>query len=301
MESRKISRSGILQIVASLMILFVVGAWYFDFLFRFLIGTDATIVGRVINLILLFIFALGTLRILTVLWQFSQEENELERFSKNVGSKSTNVFHDVSHDSIIGRRYHILLGLKEKNADINQAVLSGVLKSELNAHSSLARYFNSILILLGMLGTILSLGIALVGASNLFESISNVEDMSVIVNGMSTALSTTLTAIVCYVFFRFFLSKLYESQNFILRSVERLTMTYLLPELAPRIPTVDEKLAGLLRRMDELMVQINRQQEQLDEREDRLTQGVEQYRDGMGEMIASMSKIHDSLKQGFRL
>ena len=301
MEGTGKSSFGIIQIAAVLGSTLMIGLWQHEFVSRFLVGSEAPLVGRVVNLIVIGVFSLGTMKVRSALIANAKEERQLRQFAKNMGSGSDDLLQGVSHDSLIGRRYHTISSLYERNGAINQNVLAYALRNELSSRASWPKYVSSVLILLGMLGTILALALALLGASDLFKSLENARDMSIIINSMSTALSTTLTAIVCYVLFRFFLEKLISVQRSLATGIEQVTMLHIIPKLGPRPEALNQNFAGLLAQLEGLLQQLSKQQAHLDEREGRLARSGDQYQDGLERVVAGMTHIQNCLKQGFRI
>ena len=102
------------------------------------------------------------------------------------------------------------------------------LGSESTTEFTLVRFVHNILILSGVFGTVVSLSIALMGASGLLSSPDNLQKMGTIVSGMSNALSTTVTAIVCYVFFAYFHLRLQDARTQLLANVKNTTL-YIMP------------------------------------------------------------------------
>ena len=77
-----------------------------------------------------------------------------------------------------------------------------------------------------------------------------------VVHGMSTALSTTITAIACYVYFGYFFLKLTDVQTNLISAVEQLTGNHFMPRFHIQTETVLHQFADLIRSPQELLGQM---------------------------------------------
>lgn len=233
-----------------------------DFIQGLYFEHQLTSAGLMINGSIVLVFLLGLVKIVIVLVTYMGEESDLARFFAHLKKGNTNLLKGVSTGSIIARRYNTIAGLSEHNARINQSALAATLVADEGTRISFSRYVSNILILTGVFGTIVSLSIALVGASDLLETTQDTASMGLVIHGMSTALSTTITAILCYLFYGYFYLKLGDAQVHLLAGVEEVTTVYLVPMYAHDKDTMLDEVAGLihgLRQTAEVMkaVQLN--------------------------------------------
>ena len=233
-----------------------------DFIQGLYFKHQLTSAGLIINGGIMLVFLLGLVKMIIVLATYMGEEGDLGRFIVHLKKGNSNPLKGVSADSIIARRYNIIVGLSESNARINQSALAATLVADEGTRISFSHYVSNILILTGVFGTIVSLSIALVGASDLLDTAQDTANMGLVIHGMSTALSTTITAILCYLFYGYFYLKLGDAQAHLLAGVEEVTTVYLVPMYAHDKDTMLHEVSGLvhgLRQTAEVMkaVQLN--------------------------------------------
>jgi len=231
---------------------------------------------------------------------YMREEAAVAQFIRNQ-DKGGEPLKGVSPRTIIGRRFNAMKRLHEANTPINQNALAATLVASESTKTSLPRFINNTLILTGVFGTIVSLSIALVGASDLLESSVSTGGMGMVVHGMSTALSTTITAIVCYLYFGYFYLKLSDAQTNLLSAVEQTTTSYLMPEFQVQTDSVLYEFTGLIRALQTLVNQMENSQEKLQQVEDSMISSLRAYESRVQQIGDDLSDIRGLLRKGFRL
>jgi hypothetical protein len=118
---------------------------------------------------------------------------------------------------------------------------------------------------------------------------------------MSTALSTTITAILCYLFYGYFHLKLGDAQAHLLSGVEEVTSVYLVPMYAHDKDTMLHEVTGLvhaLRQTAEVMKAV-----QLDYAEAgvRLQDTFKAMSEQLQATLQDVAGVKRILREGFRL
>jgi hypothetical protein len=257
--------------------------------------------GLVINGGIVLVFLLGLVKIVASLVRYMGEETDLAKFVGALDKEAKHPLKGVGTKSIIARRYNAIVSLGEKNARINQSALAATLVADEGNRISFSRYVSNILILTGVFGTIVSLSIALVGASDLLDTAQDTANMGLVIHGMSTALSTTITAILCYLFYGYFYLKLGDAQVHLLSGVEEVTTLYLLPKFSRDKDSMLHEVAGLiqgLRQTAEVMkaVQLNYAEAGI-----RLQDTIKSLGERVDATVDDVGHIKQILRDGFRL
>ena len=265
------------------------------------IKNQLTPVGLVINSGIVLAFLLGLIKIISSLWYYMNEESALARFVRQFNADSGKLLKGIDSKSIIARRYNTVRNLSERHVRINHGALASTLLADESTRTSFARYIGNILILTGVFGTIVSLSVALVGASNLLEAAQDAGSMGLVIHGMSTALSTTITAILCYLFYGYFNLKLGDAQTHLLSGVEETTTVYLLPKYARDSESMLQEVSGLIHGLREAagaMLAIQQEYAQAGNRLNEVAVDLGQQMGGTKETIDSIKQL---LRDGFRL
>jgi hypothetical protein len=280
----------------------VLAVWKFDLINTVYFKDQLTKLGLVINGAILALFAAGLLRITGILLVYMREEAALARFVRNVEKRpESDPLKGVGTTSIIARRYATMRHLHEARTPINQNALASTLVASESTRNGLPRFINNILILTGVFGTIVSLSMALIGASDVLENAISATGMGMVIHGMSTALSTTITAIVCYVFFGYIYQRLTDAQTNVISAVEQVTTTYLMPRFQVQTDNVLYEFTGLIRSLQGLVDQLQESQRGFEATQDQLADTVAAYRGKIDDLDGRLDTIVRHLRSGFRL
>ena len=272
-----------------------------EFLINFYIKNQATNTGYIVNSSILGLFSLGIFRIIALLIRYNREENALSRFIKNVDNDELLPTERVNKKSLIYNRYTSVLEISKHNVAVNHSALASTLMATEATRLSLPRFISNILILTGVFGTIISLSIALVGASDIIDSADGISGMSIVIHGMSTALSTTATAIVCYLFFGYFYMKLTDVQTELLSGIEQATTLYIMPRFTYQTDSMLHEVGNLVKALHEAAGVMASTQVDFAEAGRNLSALTGSNAESLMRLSADIEEIKSLLRDGFRL
>ena len=249
---------------------------------------------------ILTLFFLGMVKVVLSLLRYMREESALAKFVAALGSDK-NPLKGISPRSLIIQRYSQIMAMSERHTPINQSALAATLVADESTRTSFAKYVSNILILTGVFGTCVALSIALTGVTNLLDSAQGVGDMGLVMHGMSTALSTTITAIVSYLFFGYFYLKLIDAQVHVLSTIEEVTTLYLLPKLARDKDSMLHEVAGLVNGLRQAAEAMRVTQQDYAEAGNRLHEMLASLDLRVNSVTDDVGTIKKLLRDGFRL
>ncbi len=257
--------------------------------------------GLILNGLILLLFLLGLMRIILLVLSYAREQGALNQFIQRLRDKVANPTYKMVQHALIVDRFMAVKEITEQHMNVDQGALASTLAASQNSRFTLIRFVHNTLILAGVFGTIVSLSVALVGAAGLLDSPDSLEEMGTIIGGMSMALSTTITAIICYVFYTYFHLRLQDIRTQLLANIEDVTARLILPQFR----TVESNLlhdvsvlAGELRLTAESIAHIQQRFLQAGER---LQQAVDELQNSIGSGSRDIRVIRESLREGFRL
>ena len=274
--------------------------WQRDFLAEVYLRNQLTSVSWIINGSILLLFGSALVRLIQSFVRYDKEERALNHFLENVTDRADMV-KGVGGDTIIANRYRTLRELNQRRSPINHSALAAILLAEESSRSSFPRFVHNVLILTGVFGTIVSLSIALLGASEMIVATTQIGSLGLVIHGMSTALSTTMTAILAYFFLGYFYLRLMDTQTQIVGRIEHATTTILLPRFQVQQETVIEDFSDIIRAAAALVKRLDASQSQYAETANQLNDVLTAYRDEMRNHSRSLAEITELLRDGFRL
>ncbi len=272
-----------------------------EFISEVYFRNQLTSTGLIINGSIAALFLLGMLKLVWILWRYQREERALAAFVEALEAGLSQPAAEIDADTLIHRRYSTVLRLARDNAAINHSALASMLLANEHTRLSFPKFINNILILTGVFGTIVSLSIALVGASDLLSNADELGNMGLVIHGMSTALSTTITAIVCYLFYGYFYLKLTDAQTHLLSGVEQVTAIHLLPSYSHSSDTLLHDVAGLVQSLKEVAAGMHKAQEENSAAAMRLHEVAAELNRRVGPVGEDIDAIKGLLREGFRL
>lgn len=298
---RNFSRHILLRLVVFGVIAAAIVLVNYDYINELYLQNQLTPVGLIINGGIMLAFLLGLIKVIASLWHYMQEESALARFVRQFNDDAGKSLKGINPKAIIARRYNTIRALADRHVRINHSALASTLIADESTRTSFARYIGNILILTGVFGTIVSLSVALVGASSLLDSAQDTGSMGLVIHGMSTALSTTITAILCYLFYGYFNLKLGDAQTHLLSGVEEVTTVYLLPKYARDSESMLQEVSGLIHGLREAAGAMLAIQQEYAQAGNRLNDVAADLGQQMGGTVDSIDGIKQLLRDGFRL
>jgi hypothetical protein len=277
-------------------------AFNLDLIYPFYFENQLTNTGVVINSAILGLLVIGLGNVFYHLLRYRREENAIAGFVNNVESIRPDLMEGLPANSIVVRRQLTMQSIQRANGEINHGALAAMLNADEATHFGLIRFINNILILTGVFGTIVSLSIALLGASDLIDSANaSLGGMGLVIHGMSTALSTTITAIVSYVIFGYFYTRLNDVQTHCLSGIEQLTSIYLLPRYVKSNDDIVHRMGDLVKSVIHATNKLKQTQDTYQDAAMTLQQTINTYDQQIDQLVDEIHGIKQILREGFRL
>ncbi len=248
------------------------------------------------------ILLLGLLNLFVLLLRYRREEKSISIFVENIEAIRKDPIEGLSTHSLIAKRFATMKSINMSHGEINHNALAAMLTADESTRLGVVRFINNILILTGVFGTIVSLSIALLGASDLIETAgTGLDGMGLVIHGMSTALSTTITAIVSYVLFGYFYLRVKDVQTHLISGIEHLTSVFLIPKFVKRSEDIVNQMAGLIKGIIRATEKMTQTQEIYKESALTLQQSVDSNKQQMDKLTEDITSIKKILRDGFRL
>ena len=287
-----------LMVVSVLVVILVF--YNFDYIQNIYLKNQLTYTGYIVNGSIFGLFLLGMAKLILSLLFYWREERAVEKFIINVHRDNFNPAESINKKSLIYNRYITMQEIYRQHAPVNQNALAATMVASESTRLSLPKFVSNILILMGVFGTIISLSIALLGASNLMED-NGIASMGQVIHGMSTALSTTTTAIICYLLFGYFYLKLTDVQTNLFSAIEQVTTIHLVPRFSHQSENMIHQLAELIKSLRHTAANMQLSQQQYLEMGSKVNEITATYDERISGMSADLTDIKELLRLGFRL
>lgn len=264
-------------------------------------GQTLTSTGLVINGAIIVLFLAGIISVVLELLRLNKEEKAIARFYRNQQTDSTRPLAGIASTRLISERYTAAETQYRKHLPINHGALAQIMVAHESSRLGLPRFINNILILTGVFGTIVSLSIALVGASDMLSPDSDMSGMNMVIHGMSTALSTTITAIVCFIVFGFAFYKTSDAQTRVIATIESITVDHLLPRFHVGQDKINGELHELILSLREVVTHMQTAQHNARAVEKQIADGLTTHDQRMAGVVSTMRNMESLLQRGFRI
>ena len=283
-----------------------------DILTPFFYSKQLGMLGILLNLAIVVLFFMGLIRMMALFLSYAHEEDVLERFIARIKEKASNPLHKLDPNSLIVGRVNALQTLYDQEAEINQGSLAAITAAGESARFTLVRFVHNILIISGVFGTVVSLSIALFNAEGLLNTPDDLQRMGAILGGMSTALKTTITAILCYAAFSYFHLRLQDIRTQLLANLEQTTSLYIMPHFRTTEVSILNDVSVLSKELRQAAEAVTQIQDRFMHVGDRLQLAVDDLQSQISTIGHALSRtvetnsedlriIRESIREGFRL
>ena len=301
MTNRQISAQSVfIQLIAVLAVLAIIVFWQKDFLYQLYLGRNQSRIGLVINVAIAVLFTLGVIRICLLLKFYQGQTEQISHFSDNVRSDELQA-RSVDRNSLVGKRYTAFRQSQLLKAPINHSALASVSVAEESSRLGFPKFVNNVLILTGVFGTIVSLSIALLGASDMIASTTEIGGLGTVIQGMSSALSTTMTAIIAFFIFSYFYQCLTDIQTNCVSQLEYVTTTQIVPMFYTEPDAIVHDYSNLISSMSQVVNSLQQQHEQFLQTSSGIEKSIADLSEQVGQSSQAFDKIIHLLSEGFRL
>ena len=264
-------------------------------------GPLATEVGWVINGAIMALFLAALLRMSALLRFYFREDRAISAFDEQMDFGLAEGKGESLAGTLVMQRYQALEQGQMEMESPNQSALAGILWNQEAARLGLTRLIQNVLILLGVFGTVVSLSLALIGASELFSSPQDASGITLVVRGMATALSTTMTAIAAYLVLAFVLSRTLAAQAHVCRRIEAMTLSRMLPLFGKAAGGLPENLLHALGELRSLLADLRDTHATMQKQAVNLSEFERARLEHEAALLKQMRQINQALREGFRL
>ena len=259
-------------------------------------------IGLSVNLVIAVLLVMGCLDVIYSLIRLSRERLLINQARKKLGDTRSRCpsspasavlkFLGLAEPSLTGRRVARVLKLRSSGLG-QREVLQQLSADRVEGYGALARYLGVTLTLLGLLGTVFGLSLALLKIQGALEGVNNVEGLGELtralggtLQGMKTAFGCTLAGLMSAIFLSFLNHRTRRAQSAVIANLEEFIVCDLLPALETTDPGADEAAKALANTMKAAGAD-------LDQVRLSVTAAAEQFQTGSN----TLATVSESMKQ----
>ncbi|MXZ80170.1 MAG: hypothetical protein F4Z15_02100, partial [Gammaproteobacteria bacterium] len=149
-------------------LLVVICLWQRDVLYQIYVANQVNAVGMVVNGGILVLFLGGLLQLIFRFYDYQSQEQDIRQFEENVHA-DRHALTGLDENGMVAARYRILSRAVKEGVRVNQSALAATLLAAESSRNSFLKFVHNVLILTGVFGTIISLSMSLLGASELLQ------------------------------------------------------------------------------------------------------------------------------------
>jgi biopolymer transport protein ExbB/TolQ len=273
------------------------GALYYDLHFYRLFNEQSA-VGRNLCLIIIGVFLWGMADILFHYWAVMKESSQLEEFT-HAFTDSSQTEKDLRQRfgrSIIGNRFVLISQLKNTLSEVSHEVLTDIISNSESRRALLAKYFLSICILLGLLGTFLGILESIRGTyvtlSMVRETETLIKSLHQPLHGISLAFGSSVVGIVSSLALGFAYLFFYQRQLSFLSDLEQFTQATLIPALTQSSGKILEGILKEIQGMRTDMEQFSRLGQVIHKEAERVSTIFREHYESLARLL------HEHISQG---
>ena len=168
-DAHHYTRNILLQMLLVVALLAIACIWQHEVIYQIYVANQINAVGWVVNGGILILFVSGLLALIKRFYEYRTQEQDINRFKTNVNNSDDPLL-GIRQDCMVAQRFLTLKSLHRQKANINQGALAATLLASESSRNSFLKFVHNVLILTGVFGTIISLSISLLGASEILQS-----------------------------------------------------------------------------------------------------------------------------------
>lgn len=274
--------------------------------------TSQDMVGRTINLTILGLFLIGCADVARSLQRLASERRLVKRAREVLKEKSGSLpsgpedkvvsFLDVAENSLLGKRIARVIRLRSAGLG-HREVLQQLTVERIDGYGALARYIGVILTLLGLLGTVVGMSIALYKIQGALQGVDSnasavaagdalkglTQALGGTLQGMKTAFGCTLLGLLTAILLSYLNHVVRRAQSAVVAGLEEFVVCDLLPALEQIDPGADETAKVFARVIAEAA-------DSLGQVRDVVTAAAQQYRAASEQMVQVVESFNGGVQ-----